>query len=147
MIRKLELSELDKLSDGAEQFFVEGKIPGKFDIEIFKRNWTFFYEGNFGCIFVLIDENEKVYGAIGCIKVPDLMTATIIASEMFWYVLNGHRGEGMKLFNAFEKWAKENGCQSIRMIHLTGLMVDELKSLYLRRGYREVETAYEKEVI
>ena len=146
MIRELAPSELDKLIPGAVQFYETASLPGKFNIEIFKKNWEMFFSTGIGMIFVLVDEAGEVYGGIGCVRVPDLMTDTMIASEMFWYVMEGKRGEGMQLLRAFESWAKASGCNSMRMMHLSNVMPEELRAVYRRRGYREVEVAYEKEV-
>lgn len=147
MIKELDVSEIYKLELIAEEFFSLADRPGKFDMDIFKRNWTLFYELGIGTIFVLADDKtDKIYGAIGCVKIPDLMTDTLIAAEMFWFVSAGKRGAGMKLFDRFEKWAKEAGCHTMKMVHMSNIMTDFLHSIYKRRGYREVEVAYEKEV-
>jgi len=143
MIRKLEIEELHKITSLAEEFFSISGITGNFDIPFFIKNWEFFLSSGMGSIFVL-DGDEGIIGGIGCIKVPDIITGKPVASEMFWYVKDGRRGDGLKLFDEFEKWADDQGCSIKRMVHLSNVMPDELKRLYSRRGYREVEIAYEK---
>ena len=147
MIRELELSELGKLENGATEFYALAELPGKFDFSILKKNWEYFYGQGIGAIFALVDEKtDEIYGALGCVKVPDLITNILIATEMFWFVMDGRRGEGMKLLYEFESWAKANGCKSMRMMYLSNVMSEDVKAVYKRRGYREVETAYEKEI-
>lgn len=147
MIREVKACELDKLLPAAKEFYSASGIKGDFNAELFQKNWESFLSSKMGAIFALVDDKtDKFYGAIGFIKIPDIITGLLIASEVFWYVMEGRRGEGMKLFNIYEKWAVDQGCKSIRMIHLSNIMPDELKRIYLRRGYREIEIAYEKEI-
>ncbi len=70
----------------------------------------------------------------------------MIAVETFWFVAPEHRGIGIRLFNAFEKWAKDNQCSKTAMIHLTDSMPERLEQLYLKRGYRLIEKHYVKDL-
>jgi len=145
VIRKLSLNELDKLIPAAKQFYSEAGIKGNFNQEEFQKSWEIFISSGMGEIFALIDENTgELYGGIGCVKVNDPIIGALVASEMFWYVINERRGEGIRLFNKFEEWAEKNECSRSRMIHLSNIMPNELRHLYERRGYKEIEIAYER---
>ena len=147
MIRTLEISELDKLSDGVKQFFLESDMfRGNFNIEYFKMFWTAIYKSNVGIIFVLVDGKDEILGAIGGVISPDCITGILVSSEMFWYVVREYRGRGgLSLINRYEQWASEMGCKKMRMVHLSDLMPKKLKLFYEKRGYSEIETVYEKE--
>ena len=143
IIRNMDISEIDKLTEGAREFFSESEaFHGEFCPEIFKVTWEFIYESNQGVIIVL-DDNGEIAGAIGGMAVPDCITGILSATEMFWYTRKQHRGQGLRLLSAYEAWAKERGCKKVRMVHLYDLMPDKLRKLYEKRGYREIETTYE----
>ena len=148
MIREIHRDEFPKLEVAAREFYAAARLPGEINFEVFCKNWEFFYDNKMGTIFALLTEDGSViYGAIGCIKVPDLLTGKMIASEMFWFVREEFRGDGFLLMKAFEKWAKEQGCLYVRMMYLPQLMADSIRNIYKRMGYREIEVAFEKEVM
>lgn len=95
---------------------------------------------------LMLMEGDKCVGGLGCIKYPDLHSGELFAVETFWYVLPDHRGEGIKLLDAFEKWAADNGCVKCAMIHMVDSMSSALERLYRMRGYKLVEKHYVKEV-
>jgi len=147
MMRQLNIDDLDKLAYGAEQFYRSSEFLECFDMETFKRSWSRFLGLNMGVIFGLVDEKTgEIYGALGGVKYTDPHNGQLKAAEMFWYVVEERRGEGMKLLAAFEKWAKEEGCKYIHMVHLADLMPDAIRRVYERRGYKLAEMAYRKEV-
>ena len=70
---------------------------------------------------------------------------TTIASEAFWFVSESLRGTlGMRLYKAFETWAKTQGVDSIQMIHLMDATGEKVRNLYLRMGFEPVEVRYQK---
>ena len=89
---------------------------------------------------------DDFHGALGGVCVPDCHRECMVASEFFWYVKPEHRGGGIRLLKAFEKWAREQGADRIIMTHLADSMPEGLKKLYIRLGYEELETNYIKEV-
>lgn len=65
-----------------------------------------------------------------------------IASETFWFVSHAARGRaGLYLLDAYEAWAREQGCVSVGM---TALAANDVSAIYRRRGYAAVETHYMK---
>lgn len=64
------------------------------------------------------------------------------AVELAWWVDPEHRtsGLGKELIQAFEDWAKDNGCKMVTMISLD----DDLGKYYEKRGYKLNERAYLK---
>ena len=78
---------------------------------------------------------------------PDLYSGDLIATEFFWFVRAEVRGQGLKLYYAFEAWARARHCAQIRMVHLLDLMPERLAKVYRRLGYEPAETHYVKELI
>ena len=96
-------------------------------------------------IFALTD-GETVVGMIGGMAYPEPYSGDLVAQEFFWYVRDGHRGGGIRLYRAFEAWAREKQCLEIRMGHLSDSMPEKLKRVYVALGFREVETNYSKDL-
>lgn len=143
MVALLEVSELSKLSELGLKFYAESGLPGRFVPSVFEASWTKFYGLGMGQIFKL-EEDGKVVGAIGGMIYPDPNDGDLVASEMFWFVEPEARGGGIRLFIAFENWAKERGAKRIAMIHLQSLAPEALERLYFRKGYRKTESHYFK---
>lgn len=70
------------------------------------------------------------------------------AQELFWWVDEEARGSGVgkELKDAFEAWARDNGCRSVSMLCLETLDADRVEKMYLRDGYRATERAFVKEL-
>lgn len=102
---------------------------------------------NAGAATVFVAEKDgELMGALGSIKAPDLHNGEIIAIETFWFTAPEHRGCGVKLLDAFEKWAADNGCAKTAMIHLADSMPDRLEKFYLKRGYQLIEKHYTRRI-
>jgi GNAT superfamily N-acetyltransferase len=129
----------------AREFYVEAKFPGVFNVEVFTRNWTYFIEHGIGAIFALVKDGVIV-GALGAVILPDTTSGDLRASEMFWFVGKEHRGGGIALMDAFEKWGTERGAKQITMAYLKDSMPQIVESIYERRGYRFFEAHWLKEV-
>jgi GNAT superfamily N-acetyltransferase len=92
------------------------------------------------------EENGEILGAIAAIKGRDNHTGVWFAVETFWFVnpLIRSKGVGTALLEAFEQWAKEQGCQFTAMIHMVDSQPDILKSFYEKKGYKLTELHYIK---
>ncbi len=146
MLKTFEKSELMKISRIAEEFYSSSMHLSGFNIDIFIRTWSDFFDLGVGVIFGLFNEKGDVYGALGGVRYRDPNSGDLIASEFFWYVLKENRGEGLRLLDAFEHWAKRHGCKYINMVYLSDLLPEMIKGIYIKRGYREIEVVYRKEV-
>lgn len=69
-----------------------------------------------------------------------------IAQELFWFIDKDHRGEGGRLLEEMEKWAKASGAQSMHMISLETPSVKVMDRYYKRSGYTPIEHTYSKEL-
>lgn len=145
IIRPLEAQDLTRLAELGSEFYAEAGMPGSFIPAVFTAAWEGFFAADIGVIFA-IEEKKEFLGALGAVITPDPNDGLQIATEFFWFVTKKARGNGLKLLNAFEDWAKERGAVRMTMVHLSNLAPDTLKNLYLRRGYREIETHYIKTI-
>ena len=88
----------------------------------------------------------KIVGGIAGLIFPDMNSGIQTAVECFWFVNPENRGKGLILLDAFENWAKERHCKKVAIIHLEDSFAEVLKRLYLRRGYKLIESHYMKEI-
>jgi GNAT superfamily N-acetyltransferase len=102
-------------------------------------------ESGTGVIFV--DENgEEIQGTLGGVAYPEINSGELVATEFFWFVAPERRGGGLRLYRAFEEWARSKGCREIRMAYLIDSMPEKLAKLYRRLGFEPVEVQYVKEL-
>lgn len=66
------------------------------------------------------------------------------AKESVWYVTPDARGRSaIQMLDAYEAWAREQGCSTIGMASLES---NDVSRLYARRGYVPVETHFLKTI-
>lgn len=64
------------------------------------------------------------------------------ANETVWYIAPGARGRSaLQMLDAYEQWAREQGCTVIGM---ASLATNDVSALYARRGYAPAETHFIK---
>lgn len=143
MIRLATIADLRRLEPLAREFYAASKHLGKFDIECFAQFWGGCVQNGIGVVF-LLEEAGEIVGTIGGVAYPDPYSGEAVATEFFWYVRDGHRGGGMRLYRAFEDWARAKNCTQIRMVHLTDSMPEKLRAVYIKLGYTAIETHYGK---
>ena len=143
---QLKIEDLDCLVDLAEQFFSESMFLKGFDKETARRSWSGFINSGIGVIFGL-KGIDGFHGMLGALRVPDVHTGELIASELFWFVDKNKRGKGLLLLKAYEEWAKVGGCKRIAIGHLEDLTPRKLELLYVKMGYTLSEKTYMKEVV
>ncbi len=136
---------LRALAPGAQEFYASSKFLRTFDIDKFVTFWKNMIESGMGVIIAAWDEGEPI-GAIGAMAFPDPYSGEIVVQEFFWFVRPNHRGAGLRLYYALEKWAIEKGARVIRMVHLMDSMPEKLSRVYGRLGFEMVETLYSKEL-
>jgi len=143
MIRPADITDLPRLEPLARQFYAASRFLGEFEESRFVAVWAELMSSGRGVILLLIDHDE-IRGALGGVQYPEPYSGVMVATEFFWYVAPGHRGSGMKLYWDFEKWAKEQGCSEVRMVHLMDSMPDRLSRVYGHLGFEAAEVHYVK---
>ena len=123
------------------KFFAEAKKSGEFNPDFFESVLRQLLGQGLGACWSLGE-----HGLLVAVLTPDLVTGNTVAMEMFWYVDKPHRGQGLKLFKAFEDWARDVGAD--RMV--TGHPVpneQDFGQFYARQLYVPLEIHYTKEVV
>lgn len=97
-----------------------------------------------GVIFVAEVEG-RVAGMLAIAALTHPLTGERYADEQVWWVEPEHRHSsiGPRLLNAAEQWSIENGLAFVKMIAPAG---SDVGAYYVRRGYVEVETVYQKQL-
>ncbi len=139
------VADLPKMAECAAEFSRSSRLIRPFEMARFQALWTSLIESGTGAIFSLVDAG-RIVGFIGGVVYPEPYCDELIAQEFFWFVQGEHRGQGLRLYRAFEQWAREKGCAQIRMAHLSDLMPEKLKRVYALLGFKEVETSYAKDL-
>lgn len=92
---------------------------------------------------MLVAEREgAVIGMLALLLYPHPMSGERVASEIVWWVEPEHRGSGLRLLRAAERWACEHGAAVLHMIAPN----DRIGALYQRLGYVPVETAWQRRI-
>jgi GNAT superfamily N-acetyltransferase len=144
-IRTARIEDLPRCETFAREFYAASQFLNKLDMSRFVSNWTQWLESGIGVMF-LAEENGEIIGGLGGVKHPEPYSGELIASEFFWFVRQAHRGAGLRLYKAFESWAREQGCSYIRMVHLLDSMPEKLNRVYERLGFQPVEVHFQKEI-
>lgn len=144
-IRKAETADLGRLDQCAREFYSSSKFLRGFDLERFTAFWMGLIQSGTGVVFLLIDGNE-VAGTIGGVIYPEPYSGELVATEFFWFVRPELRGGGVKLYRAFEAWARDRGASQLRMVHLLDSMPEKLERAYTHLGFEPAEIHYTKEL-
>lgn len=144
-LRKASTEDLGRLEACAREFYAASRFLRGFDIQRFRAAWTALLASGAGVIF-LLESGGEIAGTLGGVAYPDINSGELIAVEFFWFTRPGHRGGGVKLYRAFEAWARERGCRQIRMVHLMDSQPEQLARVYRRWGFEPVEVHYGKEL-
>jgi GNAT superfamily N-acetyltransferase len=96
--------------------------------------------------FLVLEDEGKMLGGLGCLKFPDIHSGEMMAVETFWFMAPESRGKGLLLLDAFEAWGARQGCRKLAMIHLADSYPKALERLYSMRGYKLIEKHYVKAI-
>lgn len=143
MIRRATPEDLPHLRGLATEFYHTTKFLKGFDFRRWCDTWGLLLRGG-GAIFLAETSDLRHIGAIGGVAFPDINTGEITATEFFWLVDPAYRGCGVRLYQAFENWARIEGCTQIRMVALTDSMSEELDRFYKHKGFERQEVHYSK---
>jgi len=143
VIRQATPGDLPRLATCAQEFYASSKHLTNFKLERFVNFWTSIIQEGIGVVFVF-EKDGELQGALGGMRSADLYSGTSYSQELFWFVRECYRGAGLQLYRAFEKWSREQGCNEIRMIHLSDSMPERLARVYNYLGFEIIETHYSK---
>jgi GNAT superfamily N-acetyltransferase len=97
------------------------------------------------CACFVADQAGAVVGMIGLVAYAHPCAGAPTAGEVMWWVDPAARGIGAALLKRAERWACETGASQIQMIAPAG-GDPRVGLLYQRRGYRALETTYQRPV-
>lgn len=143
-IRQAEIADLPKLAAGAAEFYAASDFLTGFDIARFVELWTDLIGRGIGVIFLEEGADGLILGALGGMIHRDIYGEDQIAEEFFWFMRPDTRGGGVRVYRAFEAWARERGAVSLQMVHLLDSMPAKVGAFYERVGYRAAEIRYIK---
>lgn len=146
-VRTATVEDLPSLAALANEFYSQSDVLKTFDIERFCTLWKALLANGSGVI-LLLESSGEIIGTIAGVVYPEQYSSELLCQEFFLFVRAESRGGFglLKLYRAFERWAKEHGCSEIRLGHLHDLQPEALGSLYVRLGFRHTETLYAKEL-
>jgi RimJ/RimL family protein N-acetyltransferase len=145
MIREATPADLPRLATCAQEFYASSKFLKNFNLDRFTSLWSSFIAEGIGVVFVF-EKNGELQGAIGGMRSADLYSGDPYTAELFWFIREGHRGAGLQLYRAFEKWSRTHKCKEIRMIHLSDSMPERLERVYKHLGFELIECHYGKQL-
>lgn len=146
LIRPATIEDLQNCGASAEQFYASAKSLGTFELDRFVAMWTALLGNGMGVIFLAL-EGEQIVGALGGVSYPDQYSEKVIATEFFWHLNKSSRGGGVRLYKLFEDWARERGCNQIRMGYLVDSMPSKVATFYERMGFKPLEVHYAKDLL
>lgn len=93
------------------------------------------------CVLVL-ESDGAVSGLLMASVFDHPFGAGLCATETVWFIDEKARGRrSLKMLDAYEAWAKEQGCAVICM---ASLAINDVSRIYIRLGYAPVETHFMK---
>jgi len=146
MIRRIiNLGNVDAiaLKSLGTEFYEESKMPGEFDFDHFMVGLRLAESVGILGLWVL-EEDEKIVGAIGGMLAPNVFTGKMIAVESFWFVTEKcRRGiTGVRLLYAFIDWAVESKATAIHMAYMCNIHPEHMAKFYMTSGFFPHETMY-----
>ncbi len=148
MIKEATIHDFNVIEKMGRAFYEESKYRTIYGIEIDEQSLISFL------VSYIHDSNKVVLfdgdkGMILGVLVPWFFNNNaLVAQEMAWYVSQKHRNGflAVRLFKAFENWAKENNAKVFVMGSLAELNGDKVGKFYMKNKMKPVEYMYGKEL-
>jgi hypothetical protein len=136
VIRRATAEDIPAIVAMGKRFHGRAGLPGEYDTVA---------TGHF--IEILCQRGVVLIGdraMIGGMMVPSYCApAWWQAVELFWW---SESRDGIRLLDAFEAWARENGADEVRMSSIERFRGDRIGRLLAKRGYAVTEVSYGKAV-
>lgn len=145
MIRKARPEDKFDFILLCKMFSKESKYPFKLDLEKLYNSFDEAINRDDFCVFVY-EVDGSLEGMLVGASVAPLFSKDKVATELAWYMNVEHRDgkAALRLLKAYEDWAKKAECKFVTMIDIDTL--EDLHSLYERKGYTLTEKTYVKEI-
>lgn len=138
-------AELDLIVPLVGEFLKD--IGLAYDPSAFKKKQAALMAEGAGFMFVTMD-GEKATGMIAFSVAEPIFSEEVWGIENAWYIVPEYRGgsAAIRLLNAYERFSKEQGATKLSMVHINKLKGEQLKKFYEKKGYKDLETHYIKEI-
>jgi len=92
--------------------------------------------------------NKEIIGAIAGVVSELPINDLVVAQELMLWLDPSHRNgkTAPKLIDGYVEWASKKGCDFVRLSALDGILSGKAGILFKRKGFKEIETAYIKEL-
>lgn len=101
------------------------------------------------CVVLVLEKDGQIIGGIGGTISPATYNFDVMVMlENFWFIHPDFRGGkgSIELFYQLETAAKNKGAFQLIMGAFNHLKINPLDRIYTKRGYRQTETLYVKEL-
>nr|QBM02657.1 hypothetical protein [uncultured archaeon] len=145
MIRAATLADVPQLVELGVRFMLESGYARHLSIDRHAQAQlaTDLIQAAHGVLLVY-ERAGKIVGMLGAIATHHPHSGDSVMSELFWYVAPDARGAGVRLLQEAEHWAISRGITKSLVVAPEGAPVG---SLYIRMGYRPLETQYIKDLL
>lgn len=147
-VRKATEDDIFDIMPLIKMFYHEGgytdmKYDPKYVSEIFLN-----YLRTDNCETFLYESDGQVVAMLVASIVPQPFNKSPAAYEIAWYVHPDSRGSSaaIRVYKAFEEWAKENNCSLLSMSRIEGLDDENLIKMYDKMDLKLREHIYMKEL-
>lgn len=141
MIRHAAASDRERCALLLKQSHIAAGFPWPFSGAHAHALFLHHLDSTDACCIVL-DVDGVAQGILMAVAFDHPFGAGRWAKETVWFVAEAHRGRGaVRMLDAYEAWAKEQGCVVIGMASLAS---NDVSALYERRGYAPAETHFLK---
>ena len=115
----------------------------KYDPAVFTSIWTTAINMGVGVIFISVEDGDLT-GVCGGLLSPDPFCGEKVASLSFWVMTpDASYRSSLGLWSAFTSWSKGVGAEKSAVAKCHEAIAD-MDGFFLRQGYRQTETRYEK---
>lgn len=138
-IREARLEDIDRLISWGERFHAASSWRhAPYSPDAVRRTLTEIIQSERAVVLM------HNHGMIGGFLTPVWLSENHdLAHELFWYCEK--KGEGKRLLNAFEDWAKRLGAKDIVMVGLE-YNREKIDGIYRHMGYSPIEQSYLKRI-
>ena len=143
VIRAATLDDVDAIAALGQRFLAQSVYHGRLadNPTRVRALATQLIEAPAGEVFVAAADGALV-GMLALVAYAHHLSGEWVAGEVAWWVDRDHRGLGLRLLRAAERWARTQGAIRFELIAPT----PDVETLYARLGYVPVERTFQREL-
>lgn len=138
LVRALVEQDIPQVVELAHTVYLNSRYNNfTFDREGLRSLFEFSLTATQAQVFVVIDDNDKLIGAIGAIVVKNPWFHELFAAEQFFAIDPSARGyrAAMLLLRAYKNWAVMSGARVLNVFVDHGKWDDRVAKLYKHAGF------------